>query len=44
MLRIDGPPDSPERTLLALDPHDDRLFGTSVVDAVHDSLSEAALG
>src|SRR3954452_8356754 len=43
VLRIDRAPDGPHGALLALDPDDDRLFGPCVVDAVNDSLGEAAL-
>src|SRR6266480_2890115 len=43
VLRVHSTADSPERTLLALDPDHDRLFDTRVVDAVDDSLGEAAL-
>jgi hypothetical protein len=34
--------DGPESALLPLDPDDDRLYGACVVDAVDDSLGEAA--
>src|SRR3954468_6290885 len=43
VLRIDRAPDRPHGALFALDPDDDRLFGPSIVDAVNDSLGEAAL-
>src|SRR5262245_24696669 len=43
VLRVDGAPDRPERTLFALDPDDDRLLRPRVVDAVNDPFGEAAL-
>jgi hypothetical protein len=43
-LKIDSTTDGPERALLALDPDEDRLLDARVVDAVDDSLREAALG
>src|SRR3954452_18036850 len=43
VLRIERAPDRPNGALLALDPDDDRLFVTSVVYAVNDSLGEATL-
>jgi hypothetical protein len=43
MLRVDGPPDSPESALLALDPDEDGLLDARVVDSVDDTLGEAPL-
>src|SRR3954469_4235262 len=42
-LRIYRAPDGPPGPLPAVDSHADRLFGPCVVDAVNDSLGEAAL-
>jgi hypothetical protein len=42
VLWIDRTTDSPERTLLALDPDEDGLLSARVVDAVNDTFGEAA--
>jgi hypothetical protein len=43
VLGVDSPADSPERATLALDPDEDGLLDARVVDAVDDTLGEAAL-
>jgi hypothetical protein len=43
VLRIHGAPHRPQRPLLPLDPDDDALLAALVVDAVEDTLGEAAL-
>ena len=42
MLWVDRTTDSPKRTLLTLDPDEDGLLGARVVDAVNDTVGEAA--
>jgi hypothetical protein len=43
VLRIDRPPDRPQRALLALDPDHDGLLDARVVDPMNHALGEAAL-